>query len=443
MIKFLTFFLFIFLGISFSANAFIAGGAAGVVAGAGVGLLGDSIVSTSYAVNSLCWSCGYILQLIDIFSFISLSIYKSIGNSILILMFVMVFLWIVYRVITGFFGLNPPDISFFNESLLPKFFAMIFVIPLLLSPTPEFIYNYMVEPLVDLGATYGKRSMEIVSGKDQSLSCIMNYAGSEHTKTETAGFSPSFRQTITCLTQQNHELNALGIAVGLTVFTESFKFGSSWIIIPHLGMFLAGALIWIGYFGAMIAFPFILVEALFEIGFVLAFLPFVLLSFVVSRGKEKIEILEDSFGRSVSMLKEASLTLLFLPFFLSISHLIFQTSLSSEMIGYDKLIPAIERGDTDTILSLVNFGSKSMLMLCFLSLLTLMLLLSSKTVAKWFQTDYDDKLYQYAYKKAMKGLKAGREKTKEKLKDTRVGNALFDYSEKKKDDTSKDEKTKK
>ncbi|MBN2676128.1 MAG: hypothetical protein JXR30_02640 [Alphaproteobacteria bacterium] len=397
---------------------------------------GDSVVALSYASNALCWSCPYVLQLLDMFSFVSLSVFEHMGQAMVKLMGAVFVLWIAYKVAASFFGLSVLDESFLSKSLLPKFFAMIIVVPLLYAPTPKLIFNYIVEPIVDLGAAYGKKAMTLVSGKDMTGVCLFQYAGSEYTKTTEGAFSPSFRQTLTCLISQNHQINALGIALGTTLFMEATAFKNSWLLglLPNFGMLLAGLIIALGYFAALVAFPFFVVEALFNIGFVLAFLPFLLFSFVASRGQEKIPFFGDAFGTAFGMLKTASLQLMFLPFFLSISHLIFQTMLDSEMMGYQNLIKPIQEGDIDAITSMLQFGSKEMLMLAFFAFLSFKLIASAKTVAGWFSAGYSENLYEYAYGNFKKGTqwlrKKGAEKGNKIFEKTKLGK-MFKESEKK------------
>ena len=86
----------------------------------------------------------------------------------------------------------------------------------------------------------------------------------------------------------------------------------------------------------------------------------------------------------------------FLPFLLSISHIIFQSALDSNMIGYGSLIKLIQEGNIDEIAKILAFGSKEMIFLAFVGILNFYLLLNAKNISKWFGFEYDDRLVKWS-----------------------------------------------
>ncbi|MBN1783591.1 MAG: hypothetical protein JW812_01345 [Alphaproteobacteria bacterium] len=376
--------------------------------------LGSSVTSSIYASYASCWTCGYILEILDLFSSISLSLFEDLRLPIITLLAITLVGWITYKMITGFLNLSPPDANSLFKDLAPKFFAMIIFLPLLFAPTPKFIYNYMVEPLIDLGSSYGTKVMEIVSGEDIKPYCLMQYAESDATQTQDDTFSPSFRQNLVCMTSQSHQINAIGITLGTVLIQESFKAENRYFyIIPNLGMGFAGGILAITYFVALIVFPLYLIGSLFELGFVLAFLPFALFSFIITRGGKGTGVFEGIFDTSVQLVIKAALMMLFLPFMLSVSHIIFQTALDTELFGYASLVGFIQQGDTNQIVETFSFGTKGMLFLSFVAILNIYLITSTKTIVGWFGAEYDDRLFNWSYKNFTDGLKWANKKRKD------------------------------
>ncbi len=376
-------------------------------------VLGNNVVSEIYAMNASCWTCGYILDIIDLFSGISLAIFEDLSFSMIILLGISLVGYIVYKMFTGFFSLSAVTAQNLFKDLAPKFFATIFIIPLLLAPTPKFIYNYMIEPLMDLGSSYGTKVMTIVSDSDTASYCLMQYASSDATNTQNEAFSPTFRQNLICLTSQSHQINAIGLSLGTTLLMSAFKvenlhFGG----IPNIEMGASGIILFIAYFIALIVFPLLIIGALFKLGFVLSFLPFVLFSYVITRGGEGISILNNVYKAAVKYVSEASLMMLFLPFMLSLSHIIFQTALDSGMLGYGELVNLVQKGDTEKIIKILAFGTKDMLFLTFVGILNIYLLLSTQEIAKWFGVKYDDKLVEWTKKSATTSAKWVNDKRK-------------------------------
>ncbi|MHA1540738.1 MAG: hypothetical protein ACTSXL_00065 [Alphaproteobacteria bacterium] len=369
-------------------------------------VFGDNIVSGIYAGHATCWSCPYVMQIIDLFSTISVSIYKDLAPAMIILLGVTLVGYIVYKMITGFFGLSMPTATNLLEDLGPKFFAAIIIVPILLMPTPKFVYNYMVEPLIGLGAGYGNKMMEVVAGADVKSYCLLQYMESDKTASQDSAFSANFRQSVVCSVSQSHQINALGLSLGTALLMNSYKSKNlKWGFLPNLGMTASGIVIFLAYFISLILYPMLLIGALFELGFILAFLPFILFSFIVTRGKEKVPFLDGAFDAGIKHLRKASMMFLFLPFMLSISHMIFQTGLGMESIGYKQLAELIQKGDIDKIGEILKFGSKDMLFLAFIGILNGYLLANTKEIAGWFGFTYDDKLVQWtnnSYKQTTK-----------------------------------------
>ncbi len=271
----------------------------------------------------------------------------------------------------------------------------------------------MIEPLMDLGSSYGTKVMTIVSDSDTASYCLMQYASSDATNTQNEAFSPTFRQNLICLTSQSHQINAIGLSLGTTLLMSAFKvenlhFGG----IPNIEMGASGIILFIAYFIALIVFPLLIIGALFKLGFVLSFLPFVLFSYVITRGGEGISILNNVYKAAVKYVSEASLMMLFLPFMLSLSHIIFQTALDSGMLGYGELVNLVQKGDTEKIIKILAFGTKDMLFLTFVGILNIYLLLSTQEIAKWFGVKYDDKLVEWTKKSATTSAKWVNDKRK-------------------------------
>ncbi len=364
------------------------------------------MTSGIYAGHATCWSCPYAMQIIDLFSTISVSIYKELAPAMIILLGVTFVGYIVYKMITGFFGLSMPTPTNLLEDLAPKFFAAVIIIPILLMPTPKFIYNYMVEPLIGLGSGYGNKMMEIVSEKDVKSYCLLQYMESDKTASQNTAFSANFRQSVVCSISQSHQINTLGLSLGNALLINSIASTNlTWGFLPNCGMAFSGIVIFGVYFVALILYPMLLIGALFELGFVLAFLPFILFSFITTRGQGKIPFLGGAFKASIVHLIQASMMFLFLPFMLSISHIIFQTGLGMETIGYKQLIELIQKGKLNEIGEILKFGSKDMLFLSFIGILNGYLLANTKDIAGWFGFSYDDKLVQWTNNSFKKGSK--------------------------------------
>ena len=153
----------------------------------------------------------------------------------------------------------------------------------------------------------------------------------------------------------------------------------------------------------------------------MSFLPFVLFSFVITRGGGGISLFSNVFKSALGLVTEASLMLLFLPFMLAMSHVVFQAAIGSEMIGYENIVAYIQAGDTAKIAEMLSFGSKNMLFLAFIGILNIYLLLSTKEIAGWFGINYDDKFANWSKKSFQKSYKWVNKKRKAAVKRFRGG----------------------
>lgn len=389
--------------------------------------MSGTLLSSTYAFQANCWTCGYILEVIELFSTVSLNLYQTLSLPMIELLFIILALWIVYKIISGFFGLSIATSESLVKTLAPKLFATIIVVPLLLLPTPKFVYAYMIEPLIDLGSNYGTKAMSILALDKTSFYCLKEYSESTDTTTAESVFSASFRQQIVCQVSQSHELNALGTSLGIFLIEQSYEPKNRYLDkIPNPLMLLSGLIMFAAYFAALIMFPILLIGALFTFGFILSFLPLIMISFVLTRsggdvGTSKINFLSSTFSSALTLTIQTSLMLMFLPFMLSISHVIFTTTLESKLVGYDEILTLVKSGSTTGLLEKLSFGSKTMLMLTFVALINAMLIGQAKTIAGWFKIQYDEgeKLWNWTYdqaKKTTQKLKGYYEKFTEKKK---------------------------
>lgn len=299
-------FWIIFLSfLPFSAGA-IAPLAIGAIGG-GIAIAGFSIYRSMAPVDmvdalsffSSCWSCGMFNDIMLVLSNILPRIYSSIGQVCIPMAFALTAVYFGWEVLKGYLGIDgqprSPDAWNFAGKLGSHLVKLTFVVLLLAFPLPRFITGVAIEPIFNVGLALS-HSVDVkmapdVNNENSFESClvataVIDPASADKTAAEDGAFSPKLRHNLACQTGQVHQMTGLGMTAGWTIMNMAFNdeymhkliFGIP--IFPNVAMFLAGLLVIVLFFFALLPIPLYFLQTFIELGMSLVMLPLMLLAWL-------------------------------------------------------------------------------------------------------------------------------------------------------------------
>lgn len=300
--------------------------------GGGVAIAGFSIYRSMAPVNmadalsffSSCWSCGMMGDIMLVISNILPRIYSAIGAVCIPLAFGLTAVYFGWEVLKGYLGIEgtpkSPDAWGFSGKLGTHLVKLTFVVLLLAMPVPRFITNVAIEPIFNVGLSLSHAvDGKFAAGTDNEYSfesclvatAVMDPTSADKSAATDGAFSPKLRHNLACQVGQIHQMTGLGMTAGWTIMNMSFNdqhmhkliFGIP--IFPNVAMFLAGLLIIVLFFFALLPVPLYFLETFIQLGMNLVMLPLMLLAWlfqdpvsgkpwmILPDGKKNIQIIID------------------------------------------------------------------------------------------------------------------------------------------------------
>ena len=345
---------------------FTAGAAAPLVVGAiaGVGVIaGFSIYRTAVPVNmadalnffSSCWSCQMFSDVVATISGLLPRAYDAIASVIIPFSVVLMAIWFAWTLLSGFFNSKIQGPLSLVSDFGTKFIKLGFVAALLAIPLPRLITNIVIEPVFNVGLSLNRA----IAGNDEFATCVVATAVADPMAAsvdaaETGAFSPRLRHNLTCEIANVHQMTGLGMTVGWTMlnmaFNEEYMHHIVWDIpfFPNIPIFLAGALILLLFFFALLPIPVYFLEVLIKLGMDLIMLPFMLLSWLFKGWK----IFPDGGGNIKKMIDDviqATAGIALIGVFVTFA-VMFLNAVFGKWAGADRLALALSENDSTILM---------------------------------------------------------------------------------------------
>ena len=345
---------------------FTAGAAAPLVVGAiaGVGVIaGFSIYRTAVPVNmadalnffSSCWSCQMFSDVVATISGLLPRAYDAIASVIIPFSVVLMAIWFAWTLLSGFFNSKIQGPLSLVSDFGTKFIKLGFVAALLAIPLPRLITNIVIEPVFNVGLSLNRA----IAGNDEFATCVVATAVADPMaasvdSAESGAFSPRLRHNLTCEIANVHQMTGLGMTVGWTMlnmaFNEEYMHHIVWDIpfFPNIPIFLAGALILLLFFFALLPIPVYFLEVLIKLGMDLIMLPFMLLSWLFKGWK----IFPDGGGNIKKMIDDviqATAGIALIGVFVTFA-VMFLNAVFGKWAGADRLALALSENDSTILM---------------------------------------------------------------------------------------------
>ena len=287
-------FWIIFLSfLPFSAGA-VAPFVVGAIAGVGV-IAGFSIYRTVAPVNmsdaldffSTCWSCQMFSDVMATMGGLLPRVYSAIGTVILPFAAILLAVWFAWKLFSGFINAKLEDPWALTGNFGTQLIKLCFVGALLMAPLPRLLTSVVIEPIFNVGLSLNR----VVAGNDEFAECMVATALADPTSASvdaasSGAFSPNLRHSLACEIANVHQMTGLGMTVGWTMlnmaFNEEYMHKIMWVIpiFPNVPVFLAGLLILVLFFFALLPVPLYFLEVFIKLSMDLIMLPLMLLSWL-------------------------------------------------------------------------------------------------------------------------------------------------------------------
>ncbi|MDR1207687.1 MAG: hypothetical protein LBK26_04735 [Rickettsiales bacterium] len=305
MSKLKKFWIVFFSFLPFTAGAIAPLAIGGIVAG--VAVAGFSIYRSFAPVNmndalsffSSCWSCDIFGGIFRTLSEVLPKIYHSIGIVTIPIAVGLTAVWIAWTILAGFIGLKKPDFNLSEPgaawSLSGKFgthlIKLTLVCALLAFPLPRLLTTVFVEPVFNIGLAISNTASNITTSENANSfeACLVSTAineALEHGSSGPGAFSPKLRHNLTCQLGGVHQMTGLGMTAGWTMLNMAFnskymhKFLWKIPMFPNMPLIMAGGMILILFFFALLPVPIYFLETIIKLSMDLVMLPLMLLAWL-------------------------------------------------------------------------------------------------------------------------------------------------------------------
>jgi hypothetical protein len=224
-------------------------------------------------------------------------VYSAIGTICIPMVFALTAIYFAWDIIRGYIGLEDKQPDAWNLS--GKFGAhmvkIALVVALLAFPLPRFITSVAIEPIFNIGLSLSHAvDKQFTIGTEDEFSfeeclvasAVMDPSSATQTAAVNGAFSPKLRHNMACQVGGIHQMTGLGMTAGWTMMNMAFNdqymhkliFGIP--IFPNVVMFLAGLLITILFFFALLPVPLYFLQTFITLAMNLIMLPLMMLSWL-------------------------------------------------------------------------------------------------------------------------------------------------------------------
>lgn len=261
----------------------------------GVGIIGTSIWRSVSPVNmqesldffTSCWSCQVFSDIMISMSNLLPGVYKALGKVIIPMSLTLLAVLIAWRLSSNMINgkFEEPSKLFGNFGTYTVKFGLL--AGLLLLPLPRLMTDIFIEPAFVIGTSLDYA----VTDNDKFSECMIATALADPVSVtekaaEYGAFSPKLRHQLACEVANVHQLTGLGMTAGWAILNMAFHYDyqhkilSAIPLFPNVPMLLAGGLILLLYFYALLPIPLYFLEVFIKLSMDLIMLPFMLMSWM-------------------------------------------------------------------------------------------------------------------------------------------------------------------
>ncbi len=345
-----------------------------------------------YKEMQTCSFCPLFAVVFNTASSIAQHAINTFSGSIIKVVIIAFGIWIALQILAFVSSFEVRDLKDLASSLITQSFIVMLVVIILQHGAMDF-FNYALEPVYTTGQKLAQTIIQPgnvatgdfkvgtqtdASGKDMPKDTLKACSGdtgiSDDKKGEGAlpkSMGDSIICTMTLIQNRVAKVKALGSASLCQSWKERF------FIIPHLNYMLVGVGLWIGAMVLLLAVPFMMVDAIFEMAVAAALLPFGIGSyaFKVTRGYTKK--IWETFLNSMFQFVFVSLIALMLV-------VAYQSIITNSVSDFDSMFESAGQAVLSDILAKLPWFSTAFLEVCFVMILTWSVLGSAKSFAGEF-----------------------------------------------------------
>ena len=345
-----------------------------------------------YKELQTCSFCPLFAVVFNTASSIAQHAINTFSGSIIKVVIIAFGIWIALQILAFVSSFEVRDLKDLASSLITQSFIVMLVVIILQHGAMDF-FNYALEPVYTTGQKLAQTIIQPgnvatgdfkvgtqtdASGKDMPKDTLKACSGdtgiSDDKKGEGAlpkSMGDSIICTMTLIQNRVAKVKALGSASLCQSWKERF------FIIPHLNYMLVGVGLWIGAMVLLLAVPFMMVDAIFEMAVAAALLPFGIGSyaFKVTRGYTKK--IWETFLNSMFQFVFVSLIALMLV-------VAYQSIITNSVSDFDSMFESAGQAVLSDILAKLPWFSTAFLEVCFVMILTWSVLGSAKSFAGEF-----------------------------------------------------------
>ena len=295
------FWVFVIAAFPFRAWALAPLAIGGIIAT--VGIVGVSVWRNVSPVNmqqaldffSSCWTCQIFSDVMISMSNLLPGVYHSIGIIVIPMAATLLAVLIAWRLTSNMINGKMEESSKLLGNFGTYVIKLSVLIGLLLAPLPRLITNVFIEPALTIGTSFDY----MVSDDDSFSNCmvfsaIMDPVTVSESASQYGAFSPNLRHQLACEVANVHQITGLGMTIGWSILNAAFdtkyqhKILASLPVFPNIPLILAGLVILILYFYALLPIPLYFLEIFVKLSMDLIMLPLMLMSWMFDEDDFKI-----------------------------------------------------------------------------------------------------------------------------------------------------------
>ena len=381
---------------------------------AGVGIVGVSIWRSVSPVNmqqaldffSSCWTCQIFSDVMISMSNLLPGVYNSLGFVVIPMSATLLAVLIAWRLSSNMINGKMEDSSKIIGNFGTYIVKLSVLIGLLLIPLPRLITSVFFEPALTIGTSFDY----IVSDNNKFSECMVMTAIADpvsvsESASQYGAFSPKLRHQLACEVANVHQITGLGMTVGWTIMNMAFndeyqhKILSNIPIFPNVPLILAGLLILMLYFYALLPIPLYFLEIFVKLSLDLVMLPLMLMAWmfdedafaIFPKGGRTIRQMIDDVIKAVVGI---ALTVVFLAF-----SIMFLNAAFGDWEGANVLQRAITENDSKILMDGLLLQNDSIITAILMGIFIAMFMTMIPQLTNMlFKIQISDKYYQTAKK---------------------------------------------
>ena len=389
-----------------------------VIAGvAGVGVVaGFSIYRTSVPVDmsgayqffSSCWSCQMFSDIMATMSNLLPRVYSALGHTIIPFALILTAVWVAWKLLSGFFNAKIDEPWSIASGFGIHLLKLGCVCVLLAAPIPRLVSEIAIQPIFNVGLSLNRA---VVHNDDNFDACVVATAIADPTSVSadaanSGAFSPRFRHNLACEVSGIHQLTGLGMTVGWTMlnmaFDSDYMHKIMWDIpiFPNVPIFIAGALILVLFFMALLPIPVFFLEMFITISMDLIMLPLMLLAWLFKGWKISLDGAGKTIRSIVDYTVSSALGIAITCIFISFA-VMFLNAVFGDWAGMSALSTALMQNDSKFLMDALMMRNDSLITIILMGIfITMFMIMIPALVKTMFNVEISKKFYETTKKNA-------------------------------------------